>query len=161
MSNSFAIALLALTSLGHFQSQPESTRNRTVSSRATGTFDVQIAPLEPYNKDDKSLGRFSIDKQFHGALEASSKGEMLTAGNAASSGGYVAIEKVGGQLDGRKGTFVLQHSAFMDRGKPQMSVSVVPDSGTGALIGISGKMDIVIEGGKHSYLFEFTVPENR
>ena len=132
-----------------------------MSNRATGTFDVQIAPLEPYNKDDKSLGRFSIDKQFHGALEASSKGEMLTAGNAASSGGYVAIEKVAGQLDDRKGTFVLQHSAFMDRGKLQMwAVSVVPDSGTGALIGISGKMDIIIEGGKHSYVFEFTVPEN-
>jgi len=84
-----------------------------VSHHATGTFDIKIAPLEVYNKDDKSLGHFASDKQFHGALEGTSKGEMLSAGDPSSSAGYVAIEKVTGKLDGRSGSFVLLHSAFM------------------------------------------------
>lgn len=130
-----------------------------MSHRATGTFDVKIAPLEPYNKGDKSLGRFSIDKQFHGSLDATSKGEMLSAGSPATSGGYVAIEKVTGKLDGRSGTFVLQHCAFMNRGTPQMAVSVVPDSGTGELTGLTGKMEIVIQKGQHSYVFSYELPE--
>lgn len=126
--------------------------------RATGPFDVKIAPLETYVKGDAGLGRFSIDKQYHGALEATAAGEMLSAGSAASSGGYVAIERVAGTLDGRTGTFVLQHSATMDAGTPLMSITVVPGSGTGALAGITGRMDIVIDAGKHSYVFEYTLP---
>lgn len=125
--------------------------------RASGTFDVKVAPLEPYNRDDASLGRFSIDKQFHGDLEASSKGEMLSAGNPASSGGYVAIEKVTGKLNGRSGSFVLQHNATMKDGKPQMDVFVVPGSGSGELAGISGTMNILIVGGKHSYVFTYSL----
>jgi hypothetical protein len=132
-----------------------------MSHHATGTFDVQVGPLESYNKDDKSLGHFSIDKQFHGALEASSKGEMLSAGNPSSSAGAVVIEKVTGNLDGRSGSFVLLHSAFMVRGAPQdWSISVVPDSGTAELSGISGKMKIIVEGGKHSYVFDYTLAGN-
>ncbi len=132
-----------------------------MSHHATGTFDVQVGPLVSYNKDDKSLGHFSIDKQFHGALEASSKGEMLSAGNPSSSAGAVVIEKVTGNLDGRSGSFVLLHSAFMVRGAPQdWSISVVPDSGTAELSGISGKMKIIVEGGKHSYVFDYTLAEN-
>jgi hypothetical protein len=154
------ITLLALTSYGQSQSSPDAQRSAPVSHHATGTFDVKIAPLEVYNKDDKSLGHFSIDKQFHGALEGTSKGEMLSAGDPASSAGAVVIEKVTGKLDGRSGTFVLQHSAFMKRGTPQSwDISVVPDSGTGELLGISGKMKIIVEGGKHSYVFDYTLAE--
>jgi hypothetical protein len=116
-----------------------------------------IAPLAAYNQDGKTLGRFSIDKQFHGDSEATSKGEMLSAGNPSSSGGYVAIEKVTGSLNRRNGGFVLQHNATMENGKPHMNIIVVPGSGAGNLTGISGKMDIVIEKGKHSYVFEYTV----
>ena len=125
--------------------------------RATGTFDVKIAPLSPYNQDDKSLGRFSIDKQFRGDLEASSKGEMLSAGNPSTSGGYVAIEKVTGKLNGRSGSFILQHKAIMENGKPYLNIIVVPGSGSGELTGIGGKMDIIIESGKHSYVFDYTL----
>ena len=123
--------------------------------RATGTFDVKVAPLAAYNKEDKTLGRFSIDKQFHGGLEATSKGEMLSAGNPARSGGYVAIEKITGTLDGRAGSFVLEHNATVEDGKPHMNIIVVPGSGTGELTGIGGKMEIIIDNGKHSFIFEY------
>ncbi len=128
-----------------------------MSHSATGTFEVKVAPLTPYNQDDKTLARFSIDKQFHGDLDATSKGEMLSAGNAATSGGYVAIEKVTGKLNGHSGTFVLQHNATMENGKPHLNIVVVPGSGSGELAGIAGKMDITIEAGKHSYVFEYTL----
>jgi hypothetical protein len=100
----------------------------------------------------------SIDKQFHGDLEGTSKGQMLTAGTAVEgSAGYVAIERVSGMLHGRRGTFVLQHSGTMTRGAPQLSVTVVPDSATGELVGLAGKMTITISDGKHSYDFEYTL----
>ena len=100
-----------------------------------------------------AIGRMLLDKQFHGDLEASSKGTMLAAGTGAknSSGGYVALEIVTGTLKGRTGTFVLQHSATMNRGVPQLSINVVPDSGTGQLSGLAGKMNITIVDGKHTY----------
>lgn len=126
-----------------------------MAHRATGTFDVRVAPLSPYNQEDKTLARYSLDKQFHGDLEASSKGEMLSAGNPSTSGGYVAIEKVSGTLNGRSGSFVLQHSATMENTKPHLSVFVVPGSGSAELSGISGTMDIVIESGKHAYIFTY------
>jgi Protein of unknown function (DUF3224) len=138
--------------------QTVSPRPNDVTHHATGTFDVKMGPLDPYIKDDTSIGHFSIDKQFHGALEGTSKGEMLSAGSANSSGGYVAIEKVTGTLDGRSGSFVLQHNATMDRGTPQLSITVVPGSGTGALSGITGRLDIIIESGKHSYVFDYVLP---
>jgi len=100
----------------------------------------------------------SIDKQFHGDLEASSKGQMLAAmTEVQGSAGYVAMERVSGTLQGRKGTFALQHSGTMTRGTPQLSVTVVPDSGTGQLVGLAGKMTINIADGKHSYDFEYTL----
>jgi hypothetical protein len=123
------------------------------TTRATGTFEVQLASLTPYNTDDPTLGRRSIDKQFHGGLEATSKGEMLSA----ATSGYVAIERVTGSLDGRTGTFTLQHSATMNRGVPTLSVSVVPDSGTGELAGLTGTMMIIISGGKHAYEFDYVL----
>lgn len=129
---------------------------------ATGSFEVKI---DPQPSDEKSggaaIGRMLLDKQFHGDLEATSKGTMLAAGTGAkgSSGGYVALEVVSGSLKGRTGTFVLLHTGIMTRGTPSLSVTVVPDSGTGQLVGLAGKMSINIVDGKHSYDFEYTLPE--
>ena len=127
---------------------------------AKGPFDVKINPLQAYaGGEGSTAGRMSIDKQFHGDLEATSKGEMLTAGTAVKgSAAYVAIELVTGKLNGRSGSFALQHSAVMNRGAPTLSVTVVPDSGTGELVGLSGRMNIVIAaGGKHSYEFDYSL----
>jgi hypothetical protein len=101
----------------------------------------------------------SLDKQFHGDLEATSTGEMLAAmTEIKGSAGYVAMERVNGTLQGKSGTFVLQHSATMTRGVPQMNVTVVPDSGTDGLVGLTGTMTIKIEEGKHFYEFDYTLP---
>jgi len=129
-----------------------------VTTRASGTFEVKLTSLAT----DDTLGRMSIDKQLHGDLEGTSKGEMLTAGTSIkSSAGYVAIERVSGTLNGRRGTFVLQHSGTMTRGVPQLTITVVPDSGTGRLVGLAGTMMIKIADGKHSYEFEYTFAEPR
>jgi hypothetical protein len=124
---------------------------------ARGTFEVTLNPLAPYNTAEGAmLGRLAIDKTFRGELEGTSKGEMLSAGTSVkSSAGYVAIERVEATLGGRRGTFVLQHSGTMNRGAPQLVVTVVPDSGTGALAGLTGTMAIIIAGGHHSYEFEY------
>jgi hypothetical protein len=125
---------------------------------ATGTFEVKVKPQTDENVGDPTVGRMSLDKQFHGDLEADSKGQMLAVqGEVKGSAGYVAMERVGGTLAGRRGTFALQHTGTMTRGTPQMSVTVVPDSGTGELAGIGGKMTIAIAEGKHSYDFEYTL----
>lgn len=131
-----------------------------MANHVSGPFEVKLNPLAAYNQDDKALGRMSIDKQFHGELEATSKGEMLSAGTGTNgSAGYVAIERVSGTLKGLAGTFVLQHNATMTRGTPQLAIVVVPDSGTGELTGLAGMMNINIgTGGKHSYEFEYTLP---
>jgi flagellar basal body rod protein FlgG len=101
----------------------------------------------------------SIDKTFHGELDATSKGEMLAAMTPVKgSAGYVAIEKVTGKLAGRDGTFVLQHMGTMTRGEGKLTVTVVPDSGTGQLVGLSGTMSIEITEGKHFYHFEYSLP---
>jgi hypothetical protein len=126
--------------------------------RANGTFEVQLKP-QPSESPDIVPGRFSIDKRFHGDLEGTSKGQMLAASTPVpGSAGYVAIERFEGTLMSRRGTFVLQHSATMNRGAPDLRIAVVPDSGTGELEGLSGSMTIVIEGGKHSYGFDYTLP---
>ncbi len=122
---------------------------------------MKLAPQKADNPqaEGSGHGRMSIDKRFHGDLEATSQGEMLsimmeTKGSAA----YVAIEKVTGALGARRGTFMLQHSGTMNRGAPRLDVLVVPDSGTGDLTGISGSMKIVIgPGGEHSYEMEYTL----
>ena len=126
------------------------------SHTAKGTFDVKLAPQNP--PFDPSIGRMTIDKQFHGDLEATSKGEMLAhMTEVKGSAGYVALERVTGTLAGRTGSFVLQHTGTMSKGEQQLSVTVVPDSGTGQLTGLSGKMTIKIEGPKHFYEFEYTL----
>ena len=127
--------------------------------RATGPFDVTIAPLEPYVKDDPTFARFSLDKQYRGGLEGSSKGEMLSSGKPPTAGA-VAMEKFTGKLDGHSGTFVLEHSATMEQGSTTgWSIVVVPGSGTGELTGIKGKMEIINQAGKHSYVFEYDLPK--
>lgn len=130
-----------------------------MKTHANGPFDVKLAPLPTSDSTEGSpLARMSIDKQFHGDLDATSKGEMLAAGTAVKgSAGYVAIERVTGTLHGRAGSFVLQHSATMARGTPQLSIQVVPDSGSGELTGLSGTMGITITDGKHFYEFEYSV----
>jgi hypothetical protein len=132
-----------------------------MAKHASGTFEVKLVPLPPEDKATGStLARMSIDKQFHGDLEATSEGEMLSAvTDVKGSAGYVAIERVTGTLQGRTGSFVLQHTGTMTRGAPQLSVTVVPDSGAGQLVGLTGKMAINIANGKHSYEFEYALPE--
>jgi hypothetical protein len=127
---------------------------------AAGPFDV-IVTHQDDKSDDPLLARMTLDKQYHGDLEGTGKGQMLTAGTAVKgSGAYVAIEKFTGTLKGHSGTFVLQHMGTMTQNVPQLSVSIVPDSGTGELKGIAGKMTIIIApGGKHSYDLECTLPE--
>jgi hypothetical protein len=126
---------------------------------ATGPFDVTVTHQDD-KSDDPLLNRMTLDKQYHGDLEGTGKGQMLTAGTSVKgSGAYVAIEKFTGTLKGHSGTFVLQHLGTMTQNVPQLSVSIVPDSGTGELKGISGKMTInIAAGGKHSYDLEYTVP---
>lgn len=125
---------------------------------AHGTFTVDVRPLQPAPSD--GLARFSIDKQIHGDLEATTKGEMISGGDPkAGAAGYVAMEAVTGTLSGKRGSFALQHFATMDSGGPKMNVIVVPGSGTGDLKGIAGTFTIHIEKGQHSYDFDYTVPE--
>jgi hypothetical protein len=126
---------------------------------ATGTFDVKLTP-QPADAyaDGATLGRMTIDKQFHGVLEGSSKGQMLTGmANVKGSAGYVAIERVTGALNGERGTFVLQHTGTMARGTPSLVITVVPDSGTDELAGLSGTMTIDVSAGQHSYTFHYTL----
>jgi hypothetical protein len=101
----------------------------------------------------------SIDKQYHGDLDAAAKGEMITAAGLAvkESASYSAVERVTGTLHGKKGSFALQHTGIMDRGKPNLVITVVPDSATGELTGLTGKMDIIIEGKQHSYVFDYEI----
>jgi hypothetical protein len=140
---------------------PEPTLQKESSMHhAAGSFEVKLSPQPLTDTSDSTLGRMSIDKQFHGDLDATSKGEMLSATTAVKgSAGYVAIEKVSGTLAGRTGTFVLQHHATMDRGTPHLSIEVVPDSGTGQLTSITGTMNIRITEGKHFYDFDYALPE--
>ena len=130
-------------------------------SHATGTFEVKLTP-QTDDKGDPALSRMTFDKQFHGDLEGTSKGQMLAAGDPKTSGVYVAIEKFNGTLKGRSGSFILHHTGLMTRGAPQLSIEVVPDSGTGQLAGLTGKLIIKIAAdGKHSYEFEYTLPETK
>ena len=129
--------------------------------RASGPFEVSLKPLPMDNEPGSDLlGRMSIEKQFRGDLEGTSKGQMLTGGTAIkNSAGYVAIERVTGSLRGRKGSFILQHTGLMNRGAPSLAITVVPDSGTDQLEGLKGTMTINIEAGKHSYQLDYTLAD--
>jgi hypothetical protein len=130
-----------------------------MTTHARGTFEVKMTPQPAQDGvGDPGIGRMALDKQFQGDLEATSKGQMLAAGTDVSgSAGYVALERVSGTLHGRSGTFALQHSGTMTRGTPQLSITVVPDSATGELLGLAGNLAITIADGKHSYDFEYTL----
>ena len=149
----------------HVQSPSQSSDTNSAPQgahmmEAKGTFEVK---LEPQGDSDKATGstmaRMSIDKTYHGNLEGSAKGTMLTAGtDVKGSAGYVAIERITGTLNGKTGSFVLQHSGTLTRGAPVQNITVVPDSGTGQLTGITGKFLVIIADGKHSYQFDYALP---
>jgi hypothetical protein len=129
-----------------------------MTDQASGTFDVKTTPRPADEGASQAIGRLALDKQFHGDLDAASQGQMLAAGTAVKgSAGYVAMELVDGTLHGRQGTFVLQHLGTMNRGAGTMNITVVPDSGTGALRGLSGTLTIEIADGKHTYRFDYTL----
>jgi len=155
------IAGLSLLASAFAQTSPPATpKNLTaITQHAKGTFDVQLTPQKADAAETAGFSRYSGDKQFHGDFEGTSKVEMLAAQTETKgSAGYVAMERVTGKLKGRSGSFILQHSGTMDRGAQSLSVSVVPDSGTAELKGITGKMNIIIADGKHSYEFDYTLP---
>jgi len=157
-----AVALISLCMIAAAreaaQAQSPRQKEALVTNHATGPFDVKVTPQDD-KTGDAALGRMALDKQYHGDLEATAKGQMLTAGTEVKgSGAYVAIERVTGTLKGRSGSFILQHAGTMTQGVPQLTITVVPDSGTGQLAGIAGKMNIIIAAdGKHSYEFEYTI----
>ena len=132
-----------------------------MSQVVKGTFTVTSTPHPPYDAAPGAvLVRVSLQKTFSGPLAGTSTVEMLAARSEVSgSAGYVAIERVTGTLDGRRGSFTLQHNATMNRGTPSLAITVVPDSGTEQLEGLTGSMDIIREGGNHSYVFDYSLPE--
>jgi hypothetical protein len=137
-----------------------STKGLSAMTRATGTFEVKLTPQSTEEGvEGIALARMTLDKVFHGDLDATSKGEMLTAGTSRvkNSAGYVAIERVTGTLHGRRGSFALQHNGVMTRGDGRLTISVVPDSGTDELVGLTGKMDIKVAEGKHFYHFDYAI----
>lgn len=157
-----ACLLLSCSTTAHKRTPPASTTPPTqtvMTMRASGTFEVKLSPLAQDEESGNSgLGRMAIDKQFHGDLDAHSQGQMLTAMTSVEgSAGYVAMEHVRGTLNERSGTFVLQHSGTMTRGAQHLRVTVVPDSATGELEGLSGEMTITISEGQHFYEFTYTL----
>jgi hypothetical protein len=131
-------------------------------AHATGTFEVTLSPIGNDDKGDGSaLGRMSFRKTFRGDLAGESTGEMMTAMTEIDgSAGYVALERIHGTLHGRQGSFTLQHGGIMTRGTPQLTILVVPDSATGQLVGLTGRLAIVVSDGVHSYDFQYSLPES-
>ena len=138
-------------------------KEKAVPAHATGGFDVKLTTQAlADNVADPALARMSIEKQYHGDLDATAKGEMLSASTTVKgSAAYVAIERVTGTLHGRKGSFAMHHTGIMTRGTPELKITVVPDSGTDQLAGIAGTMSIKIDNGKHSYDLEYTLPDQK
>jgi Protein of unknown function (DUF3224) len=135
---------------------------RTMTAHAKGNFDVKLTPQPSDDKSaDSTIARWTLDKQFHGVIEGTSKGQMIGAStDVKGSAGYVAMERVTGTLAGRTGSFTLQHSGTMTRGAFHLEITVVPDSGTGQLTGLTGLMSIqVVSDGKHSYDFAYSLPK--
>ncbi len=129
--------------------------------QARGTFEANVRPVgEPDAVQGITLGRMALDKQFHGDLAATGKGEMLTALTGIDgSAGYVALERVTGTLHGREGNFIFQHAGLMNRGAQELSITVVPDSGTGQLSGLTGTFTLAMVDGQHFYTFDYSLPE--
>jgi hypothetical protein len=133
-----------------------------INGIAKGPFEVKMAPADTAHKEEKAIARYALDKVYRGDLEATGTGEMLASmGTVKGSGTYVAMEIVNGALAGKKGTFALGHIGTMAHGEQNLAISVVPDSGTGELAGISGKMKIIIApDGKHSYELEYEIAKH-
>jgi hypothetical protein len=159
MKTSQIVSIVAITALMittvHAQITP---KEALMSTRVSGPFEVKIIPQD--DKLDDGISRMLVDKQYHGDLDGTSKGQMLAIGSPKSSGVYVAIETFTGTLRGKTGSFSLHHTGIMTKAGATMTIIVVPDSGTGQLAGITGKMTInVAADGRHSYEFEFTLPD--
>lgn len=151
-----ALTLAAAPGGARTSTEPPMTR------RITGTVDVKMNPLPGEGPAWESFGRRAIEKRYHGDLEATGEGQMLGfLSTEKGSAGYVALERVTGTLNGRKGSFVLQHSGTMARGVEALAITVVPDSGTEGLSGLSGRMSILVHEGRHVYEFEFALPKGR
>lgn len=147
------VAAMVLAGLASIQAEQK-------MMRASGTFEVKLAPVgSDSTPEGPNLGRMSIDKTFAGEFTGISKGEMITAAGITvkESAAYSAVERLTGTLNGKKGSFALQHTGVMDKGKPSLNITVVPDSGTGELVGLTGKMDIIIEGKAHKYVFDYSL----
>lgn len=153
-----ALRILASAVIAAFVASP--VLAETAMHRAKGPFDVSTKPVEQDKDEGSTLGRFSLDKVYHGALDAIGKGEMLTVGTEVpGSAAYVATERVVGTLDGKAGSFALVHRGAM-RGKDvSLVIDIVPDSGSGALKGITGGLTITVVEGKHQYELEYVLPE--
>jgi len=151
--------LLLICALVFQSAFTQSKQGKVMTNRASGTFEVKMSPQD--QGADMPVGRMMIDKQFQGDLVGTSKGQMLMASSDSvkNSAGYVAIEKVTGTVNGRRGSFYLQHNGVMTRGVGELQITVIPDSGTDQLVGLRGKMNIIIAEGKHSYEFEYTLAE--
>ncbi|HEY1657883.1 MAG TPA: DUF3224 domain-containing protein [Candidatus Sulfotelmatobacter sp.] len=149
------ITLCLFLTLAVMHAQTSATSKGT-HMHAAGPFDVKATPQD--DKLNDGLSRMLLEKQYHGQLEATSKGQMLAIRPGNGSGAYVALETITGTLQGKSGSFALYHAGVMSKGVPTLSVNVVPDSGTGQLQGIEGKMTINIDHGKHSYDFEYMLP---
>ena len=131
-----------------------------MATHISGEFDVKLTPQPPASGEPAAPGRMLLEKQFRGGLAGASTGQMLAIQTETKgSAGYVAMERFKGVLGERAGSFALQHSGTMDRGAPQLLITVVPDSGSGQLRGISGRMMINIVEGKHFYEFDYTLPD--
>lgn len=140
---------------------PTTPEETTMTRTANGSFDVKIAQVaEEAFPEGSNLGRYSLEKRYHGELDATARGEMLTAGTPVEgSAAYVAVERVEGALAGRRGTFLLQHRGTMSGGGQELSIAVVPDSGTGELAGLEGTLEVTIaEGGEHLYALHYALP---
>ena len=157
----FALVFNVLGAFTQTQSPPKVKQEKLMTNRASGTFEVKLSPQD--QGADIPVGRMAIDKQFQGDLVGTSKGQMLMAssGSVKDSAGYVAIEKVTGTLNGRRGSFYLQHNGVMTRGAGELRITVIPDSGTDQLVGLSGKMNIIVAEGKHSYEFEYAIGDQQ
>lgn len=130
-----------------------------VAHQASGTFNVTITPVTPADDAATDLpGRMTLAKTFHGGLTGTGEGEMLGAMGPDQSGAYVAMERVRGALDGREGSFLLVHRGVMDRGAQDLTITVVPGSGTGELTGLAGVFHLTIAGGEHRYVLDYTLP---
>jgi hypothetical protein len=158
-----AVLALGAAESAFAQSTTPQQREYAVTQRATGSFEVRLTPQPVHEGAEGVLGRQSIEKVFKGELAGTSRGEMLAYWSAeTSSGAYVAIERFTGTIGGRTGSFLLVHKGIMERGGgPPLDITVAPASGDGELKGITGSMDIILEGGRHDYVFQFTLPDRR